>query len=180
MTHITTISGLHIDLLDPDPDNIIIEDIAFALSNICRFVGHTKYFYSVAEHSVMAAQYCSYDTENPEKVLNTLLHDATEAYLGDVSSPLKHILPDYQRIENNFHRILYTKFGLDPNDHSYKEYDSYMLDLERHILKNDILYNKISFHFQELKLYSPQESREQFLTMFYHLNDKRKDYDNAA
>lgn len=79
---------------DPSPDDICIEDIAHHLSMICRFTGATKEFYSVAEHSVLVSMLVP-----PEHAFAGLMHDATEAYLNDISSPLKKDLPDYRRLE---------------------------------------------------------------------------------
>lgn len=106
MSVIVTYSGLEIDLLNPNPDSIIIEDIAFALANICRFTGHCNY-YSVAEHSIAVYLKCS-----KKNAFCGLMHDATEAYLGDVSSPLKKLLPEYKKIELNMWKVISKKFNL--------------------------------------------------------------------
>ena len=104
---ILTASGRHIDLLAPCPDEIAIEDIALGLSRECRFSGQTREFYSVAQHSVLVSRIV------PEAfALEALLHDATEAYLGDVSSPLKQLLPEHRRIEKILDRAIRTRFGL--------------------------------------------------------------------
>jgi len=81
---IQTISGRKFPLAEPDPNQIDIEDIAHALSMLCRFNGHCTQFYSVAEHSMHVSHEISNDL-----ALAGLLHDAAEAYLGDVPSPLK-------------------------------------------------------------------------------------------
>lgn len=95
MTIINTFSGIEFDLLNPNPNDIDIEDIAHELSMLCRFNGHCKEFYSVAEHSV----YVSYEIDE-EFALIGLLHDAAEAYLGDVPTPLKKLLPEFKRADN--------------------------------------------------------------------------------
>lgn len=124
---ILTHSGLYFNLLEPDPDLIEIEDIAHALSNLCRFTGHTNRFYSVAEHSVRAALHVP-----PEYALEALLHDATEAYLGDVSTPLKALLHQYRLIEFWLDGCIRQRFGL-PAKHSpqVKQADLAMLATER-------------------------------------------------
>lgn len=89
--------------------DIHVEDIAHALSNYCRFGGHTKHFYCVAQHSCLV-----HDNMPDQRVLRlqALLHDATEAYLGDVVKPLKMVLADYRRIERRLERIIMKRFGL--------------------------------------------------------------------
>ena len=79
MTH----TGKLMDALNPSPDNVCIEDIAHALTNICRFTGHVSRHYSVAEHCIHASYLGLGDP------LICLLHDAAEAYIGDVASPFK-------------------------------------------------------------------------------------------
>lgn len=84
---IQTYSGLAMYPLDPRSEEIDIWDIARALSHMCRFTGHTRKFYSVAEHSV----HCSNIVETAEDARWALLHDASEAYISDVSRPLKQL-----------------------------------------------------------------------------------------
>ncbi len=89
-----------------DPDSICIEDIAHALSNVCRFSGHCPHHYSVAQHSVLVSKLCS-----QEDALTGLLHDATEAYIGDMVTPLKRLIPDFQSFEDRLWQIIAKKFG---------------------------------------------------------------------
>lgn len=107
MTWIQTNSGKRLDVTDPEPDQIDIFDIAHALANTCRFGGHCRTFYSVAQHSV----HVSYLVPEPLAVV-ALLHDAAEAYLTDVPSPFKELMPDYQRLEHRLWRAIAGKFGL--------------------------------------------------------------------
>ena len=80
-----TYTGKEFYPLDPNPADIDIKDIAHALSNCCRFAGHIKSFYSVAQHSVIVSELCE-----PENALAGLLHDASEAYLSDIARPVKY------------------------------------------------------------------------------------------
>lgn len=85
---IQTASGRQFWPLDPRAEDVDINDIAHALSQLCRFTGHTRHFYSVAQHSVL----CSQILEAPETQLLALMHDAGEAYLGDIARPWKRFL----------------------------------------------------------------------------------------
>lgn len=122
----TTYKRMRVHVLDPDPDQICIEDIAHALSNICRFGGHTSNFYSVAQHSVHVANLVPV-----ELALDGLMHDAAEAYLGDVINPLKVLLEDYKKIEEKLLYLIAKKFGFNyPICAEVKKADSYMLIVE--------------------------------------------------
>ena len=102
---VQTYSGIRFNLFNPSLDDIRIEDIAHSLSNLARFNGHTAKFYSVAQHSV----YCA--LKAPERLaLAALLHDATEAYLGDIVSPLKSFLCDYLPFENRLYNLIAKKY----------------------------------------------------------------------
>jgi hypothetical protein len=112
---IQTFSGRKFYPLDPDPANIDVRDIAHALSNQCRFSGHTTRFYSVAEHSVLVSRVLQRRGAASEAVLWGLLHDATEAYLVDMPRPLKHD-PEfgaaYRRFEHVLNLAVAERFGL--------------------------------------------------------------------
>lgn len=82
-------SGGFVDLLNPDPGTITLEDIARGLANTCRYGGHVKRFYSVAEHAVLVRDLLRSRGAGPSCQLAALFHDAAEAYLGDVVAPLK-------------------------------------------------------------------------------------------
>ena len=92
-TYFETASGLIVDLANPHVDSIAIDDIAFGLSRLPRFCGHTKsrYGYSVATHSVWVASYIKHKTGDDRYALYGLLHDAHEAYTGDIPTPLKSV-----------------------------------------------------------------------------------------
>lgn len=100
-------SGAYVDLSAPETLEIGIGDIAHGLSQLCRFTGQCRRFYSVAEHSVHASH-----VVDPAHALAALLHDAAEAVLGDVARPLKGLLPDYARLEARMERALLARFGL--------------------------------------------------------------------
>ena len=109
LTIILTWSGKRFNLLDPQPEDVSIFDIARSLANICRFTGHTSRFFSVAEHCVRVSKMVP-----EEDALYGLLHDATEAYVGDLSFPLKHQpeMQPYLDIEAKVWAAIAAKFGL--------------------------------------------------------------------
>lgn len=103
-----TITGRRVYALDPRPDDIDLLDIAHALANLCRFGGHCSPFYSVAQHSVHVSEL----VEDDALRLPGLMHDATEAYLGDVIRPLKLALSEYQTIEEIWWLAIARRFDL--------------------------------------------------------------------
>ncbi|WP_337237689.1 HD family hydrolase [Proteus faecis] len=107
MSYIATATNKHFYYLDVRIEDIDIQDIASGLANECRFNGQIDNFYSVAQHSV----YVSYLVA-PEYALEALLHDASEAYVKDLPSPLKKLLPEYKLIELRVEKMIRKKFGL--------------------------------------------------------------------
>lgn len=119
-TEIETYTGIKFDLLNPTPDMVTIRNIGHAVSLLCRFTGHTRKFFSVAQHSYDVSRM----VDSKYKMVG-LLHDAPEAYLGDVSRPLKALLPDYQKIYKRIEQVIFDKFELNVDDIQYvKEADN--------------------------------------------------------
>lgn len=110
--YITTWSGHKFNFLNPEPTSITIEDIAHALSLQCRFNGHCESFYSVAEHSVKVCNLVEGYGMERDIVLTALLHDAAEAYIGDVVSPVKQLLPEFKKIERDLEERIAERFSL--------------------------------------------------------------------
>jgi hypothetical protein len=102
-----TATGRQFWPLDPRPEEIDIFDIGWALGNLCRYGGHSRDFYSVAEHCVLMSRAVS-----PENAAWALLHDASEAYLVDVPRPIKPALAGYREAEDRLMRAICTRFGL--------------------------------------------------------------------
>lgn len=105
---ITTHSGRQVSLINPITTSIDINDIAHGLAYQCRFNGQVNRFYSVAQHSMMVASIL------PDHLkLAGLLHDAAEAYLGDMIQPLKLLIPEFEEIEMRFHAVIGQRFRVD-------------------------------------------------------------------
>lgn len=99
-------SGRQFWPLDPRPEEVHLEDIARALSMQCRWGGHVRQFFSVAQHCVMVSEHC------PMYPVRALLHDAAEAYLVDVPTPIKRHLAGYEEIEARLLRAIGERFGV--------------------------------------------------------------------
>lgn len=122
-----TYTGRRFWPLAPRAEEIDIRDIAHALSLLCRYNGHVDRFYSVAEHCVHMSRHIA-----PEHALWALLHDATEAYVGDMIRPLKVNMPDYRVAEDRVMAAIAEAFGIDPAmPREVKEIDSRILLNER-------------------------------------------------
>jgi hypothetical protein len=134
---IRTFTGKVFDLKILDPESICIQDIAHALSHVPRFAGHLQNHYSVAQHSVLVSLLVP-----KEHRLAALLHDASEAYIGDMPTPFKKLMPDYKKLEENLMKAIADKFGFQfPFHPSIKQADAMLLNLEwkSFVLKNGTL-----------------------------------------
>lgn len=155
---IRTFTGKVFDLLIPDPNSICIEDIAHGLSHTARFAGQLPCFYSVAQHSVLVA-----NKVPPELKLAALLHDASEAYMGDMPSPFKSLMPEFQAIEARVMEVIASKFGFKyPLERSVKYADYHLLNQEWNSFVNET---------NEIFPLSPSESKQLFLAAYYDITN---------
>jgi uncharacterized protein len=132
--YLQTVSGRWVNPLDPDPAQFDIEDIARALGNLCRFGGHCRVFYSVAQHSVIVSELVEQRGGDVEDVFAALMHDASEAYLGDMPHPLKHRSPlgaAFREAEDHLEAALRERFSIKADVPEIKRADRALLATER-------------------------------------------------
>lgn len=135
-SYITTYSGTHFVPTKPEAAKIHIEDIAHALSMICRGNGHVKTFFSVGQHCIHCALEAEARGFSRRIILACLLHDASEAYMSDVPRPFKQYLPQYKQLETRLLSVIYEKY-----------LGSSLCDKEQRIVKkidDDMLYYDLS------------------------------------
>lgn len=112
MTWIHTYTGRAVDLVRPRPEDICIADISHSLAHLCRYTGHSREFYSVAEHSVLCADMVYHEHGSKALAWSALMHDAHEAYTGDVASPIKSILGNaWRAFESRVEAAVQARYG---------------------------------------------------------------------
>ena len=159
---ITTATGRNINPLALKIEDVDIYDIAHSLAMICRFNGHSRIVYSVAEHSVLVSTFCP-----PELALEGLLHDAAEAYLGDVPTPLKRQWPEYQAAERRAQSVITKCFGLPAEMSSAVNVaDKRAIEIEMPRLLAPV---HSSIAIAPLCGFSPDKGREAFLARYSEL-----------
>lgn len=128
-----------------------IHHIAMVLSRLCRFNGHTKRFYSVAEHSVFVSHLTHEDC-----ALEGLLHDASEAFTGDITQPLKDTLPGLDTVGLNIQLAIYRHFGVVSNGGNEKSMEVHIADMQALATeKRDLLKNSGGKDWECLRGYAP-------------------------
>jgi hypothetical protein len=165
---IQTAHGRQFWPIDPRPNEVHLDDIAHALSMLCRFGGHCLRFYSVAEHSVLMAR-----AAPPEYRRWALLHDASEAYLVDVPRPIKPFLLGYDESEERIMRAVAVRFNLHLGLPDVVKY------LDRAILMDEQLQNMAPAPVPwstdtaplgvTLQFWTPEQARDEFLSTFNEL-----------
>jgi hypothetical protein len=178
--YLQTISGRFVNPLDPDLDQIDIGDITRALANTCRFGGHCRSFYSVAQHSVIVSELVEQRGGDPEDVFAALMHDAAEAYLGDMPHPLKHrsaLGEAFRAAEAHLEQAIHKRFGIKPDVPEIKRADRALLATERRALSAE------DWHWPELEgvepldlqltAWSPDEAAVKFQARYEQLDAAR-------
>ncbi|MGE8141729.1 YfbR-like 5'-deoxynucleotidase [Novosphingobium sp. NPDC080210] len=167
---IATYSRGYFNFADPDATPLEILDIARGLANTCRYGGQIGRFYSVAEHSVHASHLVA-----EEHAYAALMHDATEAVIGDMVKPLKEILPDYQAIEERIEASIFKTHGVpNPLPQAVKVADIQMLILEKEQLKGN--FDEWSWcqgvprpQHRRLECWTPAEAFSRFMARYSQL-----------
>ena len=146
-SYITTYTGKHFEPMNPDPEYIRIEDIAHALSLLCRGNGHVKTFWSVGQHCICCAREAWARGLSNRMALACLLHDACECYMSDIPRPFKKDIPEYQKREDALLEMIYTKFlGAPLNEEeqrTLKEIDDAMLWYDLKYLLDEVQFGEI-------------------------------------
>jgi hypothetical protein len=178
--YLQTVSGRWVNPFDPDPEQLDAGDIARALANQCRFGGHCRAFYSVAQHSVIVSMLVEAEGGDVEDTFAALMHDASEAYLGDMPHPLKHRSPlgaAFKAAEDHLERAIRARFGIRPDVAEIKRADRALLATERRAFSAE------TWHWPELEgvepldleltAWTPDEAARAFAERFAELEARR-------
>lgn len=184
--YLQTVSGRWVNPFDPDPEQIELADIARALANQCRFGGHCRTFYSVAQHCVLVSELIEADGGSIEDALAALMHDAAEAYLGDLPHPIKHrsqLGAAFIEAEQPLERVIRGRFSIADPSAAVKRIDRALLATERRVFSAE------RWHWPELsgvvpldlelQAWSPNEAAEAFLRRFEALDARRRAHSTA-
>jgi hypothetical protein len=171
---IYTHTGVKVFLANPSTSMIDIRDIAQALSNLCRFSGQCRKFFSVAEHSVLVAMEVLRRTEDRDLARSALMHDSPETYLVDVTAPLKQMLVVYNILELRFEKVIKEKFdllyGFDHPEIKRSDYEVFFAEMD-HLF--DLPYEAWGRNGERAKVkiecWEPQRAKERFLEMAIEL-----------
>lgn len=172
-----THSDIKFDPYNIKPEDISILDIAHSLANTCRWGGHCKEFYSVAQHSIEVMHRVS-----PPNKLAALLHDAAETYIGDMPSPIKATLPDYKRLEEIIMTAIADKFEFQlPLNQEIKDADKFACIWEAHNLLRDTALveqwgGKNPEPYRKIKCWSPATAKYSFIHEFERLTESNGAY----
>lgn len=165
-------AGHYVDLAKPDPATIEIQSIAAALSKICRYGGHCPRFYSVAEHCVLATNLAVADGCSLREQQAVFMHDAAEAYIGDMTKPLKMLMREYAEVETRVEFAIENAFMLSFCRwyETIKRYDRAMLKAEKTAMWPDDRelwagFADIELRAVDFQFWGPREAEINFLAM---------------
>ena len=167
-------SGKFYSYTNPEQNDYTIEDVALSLSHICRFGGQLPHFYSVAQHAVEV----SYAIEAGFE-LEGLLHDNVEAFLGDIPTPLKRLLPDYKAMERLHEKAMCFKFGIpypmpkEVHKADIEVFGAEVLSMQPKGTNWDCLAG-VTPYAKRIVPVSSEMAREMFLVRYYELTGKER------
>lgn len=170
---IRLLSGVMFDYNNPGACDVPIEDIAHALSHVCRFAGHIDHFYSVAQHAVN----CSFIVP-PEHAFTALMHDTAEAFTNDLPTPLKFAVPMFKDLEVRIESAMAKRFGFTyPLPQTVRTADLQMLQIEKNALKSreadwEVLKGIESDHlvpYVDVSNWEPRRAKQEFLDRYEEL-----------
>ena len=184
--YITTYTGIRFYPASPDAEGICIEDIAHALSFLCRGNGHVSGFWSVAEHCILCAREAAAREWPDRLVLASLLHDASECYLSDVPRPFKKELPAYCEHEARLLDLIYERYLGTPlteeEERLVKQIDDGALFYDlKELLHNEQSEEDPQFHVVPDYAFRPfHEVEQEYLQLFYHYYETMKAEERKA
>lgn len=161
-------SGGFLDLADPSPSSIVLGDIAVGLSRICRFGGQPRRWYSVAEHCVHAVRVAQGRGYSIDQVRAIALHDAAEAYVGDMIRPLRNIIREFGAVETQVQIAVFERFRVGRHwlrADSFREIDDGLLVAEYGRLFDGGVTASPEFESIELEYLEPAATERRFLAM---------------
>jgi 5'-deoxynucleotidase YfbR-like HD superfamily hydrolase len=178
--YLQTVSGRWVNPFDPDPEQFDAGDIARALANQCRFGGHCRPFYSVAQHSVIVSELVEARGGDAEDVFAALMHDASEAYLGDMPHPLKHRSPlgaAFREAEARLEQALRERFRIRTDVPEIKRADRALLATERRAFSSEAWQwpelEGVEPLALELRAWTPDAAAAAFLARFAAFDARR-------
>lgn len=167
--HINTLSGKKLSLIKPTPATIDIHDISNGLANKGHFAGQTPWYFSIAEHSTLVVDYLSSDHKLTKRTRNlylaAILHDASEAYIGDMVKPLKVLIPAFKEVEDKITKAIFKRYNVPFHLlATIKQYDISAQQLEAECFFSGRLSKP-----KALKFLSPAEANINFQNYFFEI-----------
>lgn len=182
LSHITTYSKVHFTPTEPKAEDIRIEDVAHALSLLCRANGHFEQFFSVAQHSINCCGEAAARGYSKRIQLACLLHDASEAYISDITRPVKQHLSQYLTYEEQLQNMIWNTFLNEPLTNEERKLVFDIDDAQFYYEFLNLMGEKV-YHVEPVLLDRPdlttrefKHIEKQFLSMFYTLTDDTKEY----
>lgn len=183
---VQTLTGQRFYILDPDPADILIEDISGSICKICRFNGHPRVPYYVGQHCVLGSYVIEEQTKNLLLALAFLLHDSGESYLGDMTRPLKNMpeLEAYRIADDRLNRVIEKRFSLPEgifNDKIIKDADNRMLFTEKRDLLVALQWNhSVQPYDFKIKPWGWRKTQRKYLERYHELCLRLDGYPRVA